>query len=534
MADIDVFGILSLLLAAAGAAYLVWTRVLRSGAAHGARDPSGEPLDDRAAETMPPALRPESEIPPNMLARAKAASARPAPPSESSAVPDGASATNEPLPIEPAKVDASKSEPVKSDAPKREVAKVDAPKREVAKVDAPKHGPAKADASKREVAKADASKGEAVKADASKREAVKADASKREAAKADVPKSESRPASTATVAGAASASKVPPAAKAAQSVSSSASAPAKRTSDPDVRSELPRIEASSSDVLAVVDLSELPEVEPIQPGVEKIVIDEGADTAGTGGTAPRLAVRVFAQSVPGKRKKRNEDSLLVLEKESVFLVADGMGADGTGEIASKLVVKMIGDAFARRRFDAAAHEDIPIPASELARSIQTANAAVFHAAKKRPELRGMGSTVCAAHFTEDMERMFVGHVGDSRCYRIRDGVMRQLTTDHTMSDYGVAGPEGAHLSRALGVWPAVSVDVIMAAPALGDVYLLCSDGLTKVIPDGTIAAQLLHEEDPRAAVVRLVFFANAHGSKDDVTIVLLRIVEAGRPSSRPT
>jgi len=109
MADIDVFGILSLLLAAAGAAYLVWTRVLRSGATRGARDPSGSPLDDRAAETMPPALRPESEIPPKMLARAKSASARPAPPSESSAVPDGVSAPNEPPPLEPATVDARTS-----------------------------------------------------------------------------------------------------------------------------------------------------------------------------------------------------------------------------------------------------------------------------------------------------------------------------------------------------------------------------------------------------------------------------------------
>jgi len=482
MADIDVFGILSLLLAAAGAAYLVWTRVLRSGATRGARDPSGSPLDDRAAETMPPALRPESEIPPKMLARAKSASARPAPPSESSAVPDGVSAPNEPPPLEPATVDAPTHEPVKVDAPKHEPVTVDAPKREPVKSDAPKREP--------------------------------------------------KP-----VAGAASASKAssaPPTAKVAQPASSSASAPAGRTIDPDVLSELPRIEASSSDVLAVVELEDLPKGEAIQPGVEKIVIDEGADTAVIGGTSPRLAVRVFAQTVPGKRRKRNEDSLLVLEKESVFLVADGMGADGTGELASKLVVKIIGDAFARRRFDAAAHEDIPLAASELARSIQMANAAVFLAAKKQPELKGMGSTLCAARFTEDMERMFVGHVGDSRCYRIRDGIMKQLTTDHTMSDYGVAGPEGAHLSRALGVWPAVSVDVIMAAPALGDVYLICSDGLTKVIPDGTIATQLLHEEDPRAAVERLVFFANAHGSKDDVTVVLLRIVEAGRPSSRPT
>jgi protein phosphatase len=109
-----------------------------------------------------------------------------------------------------------------------------------------------------------------------------------------------------------------------------------------------------------------------------------------------------------------------------------------------------------------------------------------------------------------------------------------MTTDHTMADYGVAGPEGAHLSRAVGVWPTVPIDVVMAAPKLGDVYLLCSDGLTKMIPNETIATQLLHEEDPKAAVDRLVFFANAHGGKDNITIILLRVVEPGwkPPSAR--
>lgn len=104
--------------------------------------------------------------------------------------------------------------------------------------------------------------------------------------------------------------------------------------------------------------------------------------------------------------------------------------------------------------------------------------------------------------------------------------MKQMTTDHTMADYGVAGPEGAHLSRALGVWPTVPVDIVYAAPELGDLYLLCSDGLTKMLPDGTIATQLLHEDDPRAAVERLVFFANAHGGKDNITVILLKVVEA--------
>jgi protein phosphatase len=109
--------------------------------------------------------------------------------------------------------------------------------------------------------------------------------------------------------------------------------------------------------------------------------------------------------------------------------------------------------------------------------------------------------------------------------------MKQLTTDHTMSDYGIAGPEGAHLSRALGVWPTVSIDIIMAAPQAGDLYLLCSDGLTKMLPNETISTQLLHEEDAQIAINRLVLFANAHGGKDNITIVLIRVVDAAGASS---
>jgi protein phosphatase len=156
-----------------------------------------------------------------------------------------------------------------------------------------------------------------------------------------------------------------------------------------------------------------------------------------------------------------------------------------------------------------------------------ANASIHEEATRRAELKGMGTTMCAVRFSRTNERMYIAHVGDSRCYRVRDGAMKQLTTDHTMADYGVSGPEGAHLSRALGVWPTVPIDIVHVAPKLGDLYLLCSDGLTKMVPDGTIASQLLHEENPTAALDRLIVFANAHGGKDNITVILIRIVEPG-------
>ena len=262
----------------------------------------------------------------------------------------------------------------------------------------------------------------------------------------------------------------------------------------------------------------------IQPPVEKQVVDEGADADAPKVAKPLQIVYAIGQTDPGRRRKQNEDSYLLLEKEGVFVVADGMGGHRGGQIASKLAVKTIGDAFEKKTFEAKEHVDLPLVASELARSMQMANAAIHEEALAQPDLKGMGTTLVAARFTADAQRLYIGHVGDSRVYRIRDGVMKQITTDHTMADYGVAGPEGAHLSRAVGVWPTVPIDILMAKPELGDHYLLCSDGLTKMLTNETIATQIVHEDNPKAAVSRLVMFANAHGGKDNITVVLLRIV----------
>ena len=187
-------------------------------------------------------------------------------------------------------------------------------------------------------------------------------------------------------------------------------------------------------------------------------------------------------------------------------------------------MKTIGDAFANKEFEAAPHPNLPLEASELARAIQMANTAIFQQAQGQPDLEGMGTTLVAARFASDKRRMYLGHVGDSRCYRLRDGMMKQITTDHTMADYGVTGPEGSHLSRALGVWPTVPIDLILLEPKLGDLYLICSDGLTKMIPETTIATQLHHEEDLEAAARRLIFFANSNGGKDNITVLLVRVV----------
>jgi protein phosphatase len=267
-----------------------------------------------------------------------------------------------------------------------------------------------------------------------------------------------------------------------------------------------------------------------QPPVQRILYDEDAATDEPTHADSLFLVSAMAQTDRGLRRKRNEDSVLVLESASLFVVADGMGGYAGGEMASQLAVTTIGDAFRRRVFEGDTHENIPVQASELARAMQMANAAILETSKQKPELEGMGTTVVAARFSANKKRLFVGHVGDSRCYRLRDGVLTQMTADHTMADHGVKGPEAAQLSRAVGIWPTVPIDIIMGIPAAGDVYLLCSDGLTKMLDDNVIGTVLRSEEELKAAVERLILFANARGGKDNISVVLVRVVP---PDWRP-
>lgn len=267
-----------------------------------------------------------------------------------------------------------------------------------------------------------------------------------------------------------------------------------------------------------------------QPPVKRILYDEDAATEEPTRAESLFLVSATAQTDTGLRRKRNEDSLLVLESAGLFVVADGMGGYRGGEEASQLAVKTLAEAYRSKVFAGEPHADVPARASELARAIQMANANILEAAKAKPEFQGMGTTLCAARFSGNKQRLYIGHVGDSRCYRLRDGVLMQMTADHTMADHGVKGPEAAHLSRAVGIWPTVPIDIVMAVPAAGDVYLLCSDGLTKMLSDAMIGDALRGEEDLQAAVEKLIQLANSRGGKDNVTVVLVRVVP---PAWRP-
>jgi protein phosphatase len=265
------------------------------------------------------------------------------------------------------------------------------------------------------------------------------------------------------------------------------------------------------------------EEEEEAPAAIPIVYDEEASFDEPTRVSPLILVSAAAQTDQGRRRRRNEDSMLVLEEHHLYVVADGMGGHAGGDIASKMAVEIIGDAFKQNAFGGEPYPDVPRRGAELALAIQLANRAIYDHARANAAYQGMGTTVVSARFSPNKQRVYFGHVGDSRCYRLRGGSLTQITTDHTMAQQGVTGPLAGHLNRAVGVQPGVTVDLIIARPSAEDVYLLCSDGLSKMVPDEEILAILNVETDLETAVHRLVDRANLRGGRDNITVVLVAV-----------
>lgn len=321
-------------------------------------------------------------------------------------------------------------------------------------------------------------------------------------------------------------------AKAAASVvpvkpSAAESAPAA----PAPKDDLPKIAYDEEDA-ADLELTALGKAVSSGFKAQKIVYDDDAAIDEPTHSGALILVTATGQSHPGKRRKNNEDSLLADVQNGIFVVADGMGGYTGGEVASQLAITTIERAFASGSFAGGSDEAIPRRASELASAIQMANEAVLERAGTEKQLQGMGTTICAARFSPNKQRVYVGHVGDSRAYCLRDGALQQMTSDHTMGSLGLKGAEAHHLSRAVGVWPAVPIDIVLGKPRPGDVYLLCSDGLTKMVDDARIQEILVAAADPNAAVERLIEAANEAGGKDNVTVIVVRVDEPSK-SDRP-
>jgi serine/threonine protein phosphatase PrpC len=283
----------------------------------------------------------------------------------------------------------------------------------------------------------------------------------------------------------------------------------------------PAFELDQSDGLANAPAT------PTSESRVKLCFEEDADEEETTSPLARILLTARADSDAGRKRGENEDSLLFFPERSLFAVADGMGGYQGGRVASTLAVETLRQAFETELYGGLPSTARPIPrrGHELASAILQANTAVNEAARATPELSKMGTTLVAARFSPNKQRVYIGHVGDSRCYRLRAGRLRQLTTDQTMRLVGMRGPGADDLLQAIGVTRDLSVDLIVDKPRPDDIYLLCSDGLPKMVSDAAIERALVEQPDIEAAVYALIELANDNGGVDNVTVILIKVLE---------
>lgn len=239
-----------------------------------------------------------------------------------------------------------------------------------------------------------------------------------------------------------------------------------------------------------------------------------------------VVVRAAGATHVGKKRKHNEDAIALDDERSVYVLADGMGGYAAGEVASQMCVDAIMRAYRTGEFGGEPIAGLPPRGDELVRAIQTSNIEILTESRNNEARAGMGTTVVAARFVPSKQRLYVAHVGDSRLYRLRKDEMVQLTTDHTLGQQGVTGPAAHKLSRAVGVFDEVEVDLNIDVPEPGDVYLICSDGLFKMVHELRIVEILSENPEPAVAAQILVDEANARGGKDNISVIVLSVAAA--------
>ncbi|HET9986016.1 MAG TPA: Stp1/IreP family PP2C-type Ser/Thr phosphatase [Longimicrobiales bacterium] len=235
----------------------------------------------------------------------------------------------------------------------------------------------------------------------------------------------------------------------------------------------------------------------------------------------------------GRRRSSNEDAFVVRPELGFFVVADGMGGHAAGEVASRMAADTVTERFLAARPATLSAGDLE---AALATATSAANRAIFERGEREPDKAGMGTTLTALALLPDDGAWRIAHVGDSRAYRLRGGELTQLTTDHTwvqqQVDLGRLRPAEARghpfaniVTRALGIGATVEVDLEQGDARPGDVFLLCSDGLSGMVTDRGIARMLAADLPPDAIVTRLVAAANRAGGDDNITAVVARIVD---------
>lgn len=245
--------------------------------------------------------------------------------------------------------------------------------------------------------------------------------------------------------------------------------------------------------------------------------------------------RTAGLSDTGRKRRQNEDAYVC--EPPLFAIADGMGGAQAGEVASGLAAAVFEEGAAAIRGE-----------EGVATVVRAANARIFERAVHDPSVAGMGTTATVAVVDEEAATVTIAHVGDSRAYLYRVGVLEQLTTDHSLvgelvrsgrltEDEAAVHPHRSVITRALGTDADVEVDTLTHEVVAGDLVLLCSDGLSAMLRDEEIARVLdASGGAPSEAASALVAAANAAGGEDNITVVVFELVdrEAGRPSSEAT
>jgi protein phosphatase len=232
---------------------------------------------------------------------------------------------------------------------------------------------------------------------------------------------------------------------------------------------------------------------------------------------------------PGLARENNEDSVTYEETTRLGILADGMGGYNAGEIASGMATTFIKSELGRWLSQAGRQANGREVRRAMEICVDNANRSIFNAANSNPQYSGMGTTLVVGVFQDG--RLLLGHIGDSRCYRLRSGELAQITKDHSLlqeqMDAGLITPEQAATStnknlvtRALGVEDAVLLEVNEHKVEPGDVYLMCSDGLSDMLDDEAIARIMSGEATLEQKTVQLIDAANANGGRDNISVLL--------------
>jgi PPM family protein phosphatase len=240
-----------------------------------------------------------------------------------------------------------------------------------------------------------------------------------------------------------------------------------------------------------------------------------------------MKIITFGKTDPGLKRTNNEDSYLIREDLKLCIVADGMGGAAAGEVASGIFVDT-----AIGVYENWAHGDKDDPVLPVQQTYIAANGKILEHITLFPDHKGMGTT--AELFSLSGDLIIIGHVGDSRTYRLRNGLLKQMTKDHSLIqeqiDQGIISPDDAKnhkmrhvILRAVGVEDTVSLDIIKSKAIPGDLYLLCSDGLTDMADDAAIEKCMNSYSALNEIVTGLINLAKMGGGKDNITVVLVKI-----------